>query len=229
VWLIVVGGLPKVAAVVFDFDGTLVDESKIFEEAMVVACKAVGLETPKRRMVKMLARQHPDIYLKHLFPSDLANRKDLVKQFMEAFTEAYDLDRHRHAKLTKHAKPLLKALKAGGVKVGLISRRTTLWYAIHEILALFSISQMVDKVVTCKEAETKREQLRLCLKGLGVEPSASSIVGDTVEDIYAGKEVGCITIAYTKGFGTLYELLTAESDYLIADLIDVLTIVASIE
>ena len=45
-WLIVVGGLPKVAAVVFDFDGTLVDESKIFEEAMVVACKAVGLEPP---------------------------------------------------------------------------------------------------------------------------------------------------------------------------------------
>jgi len=70
VWSIAVSGLSRVAAVVLDFDGTLVDESKIFEEAMVAACKAVGLEPPNRRMVKILARQHPDTYLKHLIPSD---------------------------------------------------------------------------------------------------------------------------------------------------------------
>ena len=58
--------MPRIAAVVFDFYGTLIDESKIFEEAMVAACKAVGLKTPNRRRVKILARQHPDIYLKHL-------------------------------------------------------------------------------------------------------------------------------------------------------------------
>jgi len=215
------------AAVVFDFDGTLIDESKIFEEAIVVACKAVGLKPPNRRRVEILAKQHPDIYLKHLIPFDVANREDLVKRFMEAFTEAYDSDRHRHAKLTKHVKPLLRALKASGIKVGLVSRRTTLWYAIPEILSLFSISKMVDMVVTCKEAETKKEQLKLCLKGLDVRPSASSIVGDTAEDILAGKVLGCVTIAYTKGFGTLSDLLTAEPDYLIADLTDVLKIVAS--
>jgi phosphoglycolate phosphatase len=224
-----VSGLSRVAAVVFDFDGTLVDESKIFEEAMVAACKVVGLEPPNRRMVKILARQHPDTYLKHLIPSDSEDREDLVKRFMKAFKEAYDSNRHRHAKLATHAKPLLRALKACGVKVGLISRRTTLWYAIPEILSLFSISGMVDMLVTCKEAETKKEQLRLCLKGLEVKPSASLLVGDTVEDILAGKAVGCTTIAYTKGFGALGELLTAEPDYLIADLIDILKIVALIE
>jgi len=219
--------LPKIAAVVFDFDGTLIDESKIFEEAIVSACKTVGLEPPNRRRVKMLARQHPDIYLKQLIPSDMVNREDLLKRFMKAFTNAYDSDRHKHAVLTKHARPLLRALKARGVKVGLVSRRITLWYAIPEILSLFSISHLIDRIVTCNEAKTKKEQLTLCLEGLGVKPSASSIVGDSGEDILAGKAVGCITIAYTKGFGTLSELLTAEPDYLIADLIDVLKIVAS--
>jgi beta-phosphoglucomutase-like phosphatase (HAD superfamily) len=45
---------------VFDFDDTLVDESKIFEEAVVVVCKAIELEPPNRRMVKILATQHPE-------------------------------------------------------------------------------------------------------------------------------------------------------------------------
>ncbi|NHV97610.1 MAG: HAD family hydrolase [Thaumarchaeota archaeon] len=217
----------SIAAVVFDFDGTLVDESRSFEEALAAACRDVGLKPPNRMKVKTLARQHPDIYLKHLIPSEVASREDLAKRFMEAFTKAYDSDGHKHAKLTKHAKPLLRALKACGVKVGLVSRRTTLWYAIPEILALFSISHLVDRVVTCREAETKKEQLTLCLRRLDVEPSVSSMVGDTAEDILAGKAVGCITIAYSKGFGELSDLLAAEPDYLIADLIDVLRIVAS--
>jgi len=218
--------LPRVAAVVFDFDGTLIDESKIFEEAIVAACKTVGLKPPNRRGLKILAKQHPDTYLMQLIPPNAANREDLVKRFMEAFNEAYASDKHRHAKLNEHAKPLLKALKERGVKVGLVSRRTTLWYAIPEILTIFSISHLVDTLVTCKEAETKVKQLTLCLERLGVKPSATSIVGDTAEDILAGKALGCITIAYTRGFGTLSDLLTAEPDYLIADLIDVLKIVS---
>lgn len=221
--------MPKIAAVVFDFDGTLVDESRIFEEAIVAACKEVGPKPPNRRRVKVLARQHPDIYLKHIIPSGMADRKEVVEGFMKAFTEAYELDAHKHAKLTRHAKPLLRALKMSGVKVGLITRRTTLWHALPEILHLFSISQMVDKVVTCREAETKEEQLKLCLKDLGVKPSGASIVGDAAEDILAGEAVGCLTIAYTKGFGTLSELLSAQPDYLITDLMDILNIVASIK
>ena len=39
--------------------------------------------------------------------------------------------------------------------------------------------------------------------------------------------MGCITVAFTKGFGTVSDLLTAEPDYLIDDLIDVLKVVAS--
>jgi len=219
--------LPRCDAVVFDFDGTLVDESKIFERALVAACEALSIKPPNRRRLRFLAKQHPDNYLKHFFFPDAPNRSEAIQRFMEAFTEAYNLDRHRHANLTRHAKPLLRALKIAGLKVGLVTRRTTLCHAVPEILQHFSISQMIDKVVTYMEAKTKQEQLRLCLSGLGVKPSASSIVGDTAEDIYAGRALGCLTIAYTKGFGTLSDLLKAEPDYLIADLIDILQILAS--
>jgi phosphoglycolate phosphatase-like HAD superfamily hydrolase len=219
--------LPKFDAIVFDFDGTLVDESKVFEKALLAACEALGIKPPNRRRRKFLAKQHPDTYLKHLLSPEALNRSETVQRFMEAFTEAYDLDRHRHANLNRHAKPLLRALKIAGLKVGLVTRRTTLWRAVPEILHLFSISQMIDKVVTYREAETKPEQLKLCLSSLGVKPSASTIVGDTAEDIFAGRALGCLTIAYTKGFGTLSDLLKAEPDYLIADLMDILHILAS--
>lgn len=221
--------MAKIAAVVFDFDGTLVDESRIFEKALVDACRAVGFEPPRRGEVKRLARQHPDIYVKRLIPESVADRKKVVEKFLNAFTESYNMDRHKQARLVKHSKPLLRVLKMSGLKVGLVTRRVTLWQAVPEILQRFSISALVDRVVTYAEAESKQEQLKLCLKDLGVKPPASSVVGDTAEDILAGRAVGCLTIAYTKGFGSRCEILRAEPDYVIADLIDVLHILASIK
>ncbi|MEM2883889.1 MAG: HAD family hydrolase [Nitrososphaerales archaeon] len=221
--------MPNIAAVVFDFDGTLVDESKIFEQSLIYACKAVGFTLLGKGEIKRLAKQHPDIYLQRVIPNDIADRNKLVERFLKSFTEAYERNGHKQAKLVKHAKPLLRALKMSGVKVGLITRRITLWRAVPEILQMFSISTLVDRVVTCREAESKVEQLRICLKDLQVKASASSVVGDTAEDIYAGKAVGCLTIAYTKGFGSKIEILRAEPDYLVADLIDVLQILASIK
>ncbi len=221
--------MTRIAAVIFDFDGTLVDESKVFEQALIYACKAVGFIPPGKMEVKRLARQHPDVYLRRIIPEDVVNRSRVVESFLKAFTEAYDLDGHKQARLVKHAKPLLRALKMSGVKVGLITRRITLWQAVPEILQIFSISSMVDRVVTYREAETKLEQLKICLRDLEVKASTSSIVGDTAEDILAGKAVGCVTIAYTKGFGCRSEILSAEPDYLIADLIDVLQIITSVK
>ncbi|MFN3622160.1 MAG: HAD family hydrolase, partial [Nitrososphaerales archaeon] len=171
--------------------------------------------------------QHPDIYLQRIIPKEIADRDKIVERFLKAFTELYEMGGHKQARLVKHAKPLLRALKIAGLKVGVITRRITLWRAVPEILQMFSISTMVDRVVTCREAETKVGQLKICLKDLQVKASASSVVGDTAEDIYAGKAVGCLTIAYTKGFGSRCDILRAEPDYLIADLIDVLQILAS--
>ena len=63
---------------------------------------------------------------------------------------------------------------------------------------------------------SKSAMLKLALKKFGIEPASAAMVGDTPEDVMAGKGVGAYTVACGWGYAALGELRKARPDVIIS-------------
>ena len=75
---------------------------------------------------------------------------------------------------------------------------------------------------------SKKDKLKAFIKAHNFLPTETLIIGDTIEEIEIGKELGIITIAITQGNTSTPRLKTAKPDYLISDLKQVIDIIKKI-
>jgi phosphoglycolate phosphatase len=113
--------------------------------------------------------------------------------------------------LSPGAKEILPLLKEMGLKIGIVTGRTTTgdlkWIELNKL----NIADYIESMVTAADAPRKPspEGVFICAAELGLDPTECVMVGDSQSDISTGKAAGSMTVAIPSGVAR-EELLAEE-------------------
>lgn len=203
-------------AVLFDWDGTLIDSGDILLQCWhLVTTEVLGApfpitETDRR---KFLSMRGSDSF--PLLSDDPAVVARLDSGFTDAYLELASIHVRPHA--TSHT--LLRALRSQGIPVGLVTSKTQ--QRLNCDLDVCHMNGLFDVIVTGDDVATAKpdpEGVNAALASLGASAEASWMVGDGPVDVRAGQAGGLRTAGVSHGLHSAEEILSANPDVLVADL-----------
>ncbi len=201
-------------AVLFDFDGTLVDTTDMIYQGMHHATEEVlGREIPRDTLMANVGQP-------------LASQMEaLDPEHAETLLESYRVfHNENHDALIKEfpgVSEALARLSSAGVKIGVVTSklRASVEMALHRFPALRG---SIDQFVAMEDTTEHKPRPAPLLKGLeylgGVPEEEAVYVGDSPYDIAAAKAAGMRNIAVSWGAFSEDTLRAAEPDHLVPDL-----------
>jgi HAD superfamily hydrolase (TIGR01509 family) len=203
-------------AVLFDWDGTLIDSGDILLQCWhAVTTLVLGEPFPiteaDRR--KFLSMRGADSF--PLLSDDPAVVARLENEFTDAYLELASL--HIQPQPTSHS--LLRSLRSQGIAVGLVTSKTR--QRLNCDLDVCEMNNLFDVIVTGDDVSAAKpdpEGVNAALSTLGASAETSWMVGDGPVDVLAGRAGGLRTAGISHGLHTSEELINAHPDVLVADL-----------
>ena len=180
----------KVNAILFDLDGVLVDSFETWSYVFNDTLRHFGLKTLSRK----------DFIKEFGAPIESDVRKYFKGKTINEVEQVYNLkfrNRIKHVKLFPQSKKILEKLKNKKIKLGLITNSTR--FITLTILNYFNLKKYFEVVVTMDDVKRRKPAPDMILKAcktLKVRPENTILVGDTMNDIIAGRRAGCVTVGY---------------------------------
>jgi len=224
------------SAFLFDLDGTILNSRKPFIIAYNRALAKRGLSPlPSNEDSAIKILRNP---VESIFPVLLGPKRCQDDAFVESFVddlkEAYGDVYLGNTSLSPNVCETLTRLREAGNKIGIVTSRLSFADYIVPSLNSLGVGKLVDIVVTSKDVSCTKPSPDPYLLGaekLGKAPRECVVVGDSPEDVVAGKAAGMFTVAYTNGFYTFDELAKNSADVVIDDLVKLLPLwtISSVE
>ncbi|MDD5207541.1 MAG: HAD family hydrolase [Desulfobacterales bacterium] len=219
------------SAFLFDLDGTILNSKKPFIIAYNRALAKHGLPPlPSNEDSAIRILRNPvELIFPELFGADRCGDVTFIEAFVEDLKEAYGEVYIGNTSLCPNACKAMVHLKDSGNKIGIVTSRLSFVDYILPSLNSLGVGKLVDVIVSSKDVTYTKpspDPYLLGAKKLGKSPSECVVVGDSPEDILAGKAAGMFTVAYTNGFYTLDELAKNDADVIIDDLAKLLPLKA---
>lgn len=175
--------------ILFDFDGTLVPSLELWLRAFQYAIAQYGREIPEQTIIdRFYYRDYSDVCAEFGFPS----ADELRDHVHDGLTIAY-----QSAELFDGARELLGAVKAAGMKTGLVTSSPRL--QVSTALSLLGIDGAFDTIVTGDDIVNYKphpEPVLLALSRLEETPDGALFVGDYIFDVLAGNAAGVTTALF---------------------------------
>lgn len=207
----------KFEAVLFDFDGTLVDSSEGIFKSLKFAFKADEREIPSDEDLRKFIG--PPIYNSF---KDLYNYEDdKIEWMINKYRERYSTVGYKESVFYKGIPELLKTLKDNGIKVATASSKPK--YFINKIFEENNLLGYIDYIGGTDFDEVKLGSgktgiLLNAMEKLGVTDKSKVImVGDRKFDIDGAKGAGIETIAVLYGFGSREEFEKHGAEFIVED------------
>lgn len=187
-----------IQAVVFDWDGTLMDSKSALLASYHEATTAVlGAPFPVEhedveQIVQLRAKESFSIIAK----GDQA----VYDQVAEAFHEAYKANAEKTQPFPGTME-MLRALREAGVKIGIATSKARMRMDLEGVRT--GINDLVDFAITGDDvtnAKPDPEAVASAIEGLGVDPARTLYVGDGPNDVIAGRGANAITVGVSFGF-----------------------------
>lgn len=214
----------RVAAVVFDLDGTLIESIHVSFIVLNTALERVGLPPVAWEEVLDTARKgHFDWNI--LLPGkDETRERELLLEARKIIGQIQPEILRREVRLIQGAVETLKILRAGGLRIGLVTatRRMYLEGKLH-CLKEAGVAHWFEVILTTDDVTRRKpypEPLIECGQKMGLHPEKMVYVGDTWVDIRAGKTAGTKTIGVLTGLDDYDALLAEEPDAIIESVRD---------
>ena len=183
--------MAAITTVLFDLDGTLIDSIELIRQSFRHTIRThygkepeenawlSGLGTPLRTQFRV-------------FTDDPGKIEALMATYRE-YNNA-----HHDAMIKEYpgAKEAVLALKARGIKLGIVTSKLT--KGAHRGLARGGFTGLFDVVVGADDVTVHKPEaapVLFALEKLGVKPDAAVMVGDSPHDITAGHRAGARTAA----------------------------------
>lgn len=200
-------------AVLFDWDGTLVDSRQTVVEAYRQASsEALGLHFPATPAEEeSVLTGHSRVSLTAVAPDPEA-----LERVLTALAAAYL--QVTPALAFPGAPELLNELKGGGVAVGIVTSKIRSSFE-HDAEALGLIDR-IDVAISGDDGYPPKPDpapVLACLEALGIASADAVFVGDGPDDVTAGRAAGVRTVAALHGFAP-QTVLGASPDRTIASL-----------
>ena len=178
-------------ALISDLDGT-------------IANLDIDWEALRRRVRALLNTDHP---LKPLGASIPEAARGDPRMIEEAFkiVERAELEAAMNAVHDEATVQVFSRLKRWNVKIAVVTMQAM--RSAETALLRIGVRGYVDVLITRDHSLSRREQLELALKRLGVDRGRAVFVGDTVYDLKAGREAGLYTLIIGRDISNISELL----------------------
>ncbi|MCX8183009.1 MAG: HAD family hydrolase [Crenarchaeota archaeon] len=214
----------KVRAVLFDLDGTLVETFEAFHIMVNDILRRFNM--PERsfsenaRLVGKTSRTIAETIAKEtgLNMSSEELSTIMVGEWIYTYMP-------RYGKLYPDALETLRELKKRGYLLGVVSNTSR--DELPNYLNIFRIRGFFDVTVSAGDSEKPKpapDPVIKAVETLGVKPEEAVMIGDRPEDVEAGKAAGVYTIAVLRSIRPRAELETAQPDFIITSLSEILTL-----
>jgi pyrophosphatase PpaX len=202
------------SAVLFDFDGTLVDTTEMIHQSMKHATSSVlGREDiPRETLLANVGRPLP----RQMELIDAENAELLLEAYRSHHEQHHDTLIGEFPGVEES----LARLGSAGIKVAVVTskRRLSVEMALKNFPALRNV---VDRFVTLEDTTEHKpnpEPLFRALELLGVPKERAAYVGDSPFDVEAAKAAGLASVAVSWGAFSEDRLREAEPDHLVTDI-----------
>ncbi|MCC7017491.1 MAG: phosphoglycolate phosphatase [Rhodospirillales bacterium] len=190
-------------AVVFDFDGTLVDSAPDLAAALNRLLAQEGYPPIALNDVQMMIGDGvPKLVERGFAARDRALTETERNEFARRFVADYEPNATVATRPFPDAVETLAELKSAGLALGVCTNKPEA--ATHEILAAFGMDAFFAAVVGGDTVPGARKpdpaMLRETLRRLGTKPSAAVAVGDSPNDVAAARAAGLPIVAVAFGY-----------------------------
>ncbi len=209
--------------IIFDYDGTVVLSFSVFKESLRELLRKLRLEQAFRENeLEYMAKSAPKTWLPKLLSKIPSNRKPKPEAVLETFKEIYSKIHLNLIKAVPNVHDVLRKLKGKGYMLALTTGRVLVSDFVPIELKHLKLDNLFDLVYVPNRPD-KLKTVKEIIERLSVEDAV--IVGDSVDDIKAGKALSLKTIAVLYGFTSKEELLKHKPDYTINKIDELLTII----
>lgn len=206
-------------AILFDFDGTLIDTNDLIIQSYKYALKKhlnMTVETSS------IVQYFGEPLITTLKRYDNERTEELVKIY-RTFNET------KHDELVKPISGVLEGilkLKSMGVKLGIVTSKRMV--QVKRGLEILGLSGVFDCIITPEDTvkhKPEGEPALKCCQCIGVLPEEAIFVGDSHYDILCGKNAGCKTCLVSYSVLSMENLMKYNPDYVIDKIIDITHII----
>ena len=209
--------MERYQAIIFDFNGVVVDDLRILETAYLQAARELGFPLSSKTARDYIA--YAPEQKRAFYFGDISDQQweELVRTQTRFYFELAD----KTDLVIPHVREILYSLSKS-YTLALISNTPREYFdriCPQDLAALFKETMLGDEV---EEPKPSPEPLIAMLKRLGLRKEQCCYVGDSVLDIEMSKSVGIFAFAVATGANSIEELKRAGAD-------DVLTSLGELE
>lgn len=196
--------------IIFDLDGTLVDSLDDLTTATNRMLRHFGRDELVPQQVRQLVGQGARRLVERALPGAAPAEVEEGLRIFLSYNEAHIADRTRPYPGVVASLPVL----GEGRQLAVISNKNVAH--CRKLLGVLGIADHFAEVLGADSLPVRKpspEPLLKLMRDCGMTPDETVMVGDSINDIAAGRGAGVVTIGCTYGYGGLEEL--AEADYLV--------------
>ena len=186
----------KLLAVIFDLDGTVLDNEDEYGIAFKEMLSKLGKKTDSEFTHTQGIGMEEN--WKKLIPKYKIKTKKSTKELSKETQKAY-LKMLSRVTLKEGVRGFIKDLKDSGIFVALATSNT--WPTVEKVFDTLSLEGVFDTMTTGEEAKLKKpnpEIFLLTAQKLGVDPEDCLVIEDTEAGIKAAKDAGMKVIAIAR-------------------------------
>ena len=202
--------MPRIRAVLFDIDGTLLDT----RDAWIAAFDAGLAAIPRTAIPGSVAAQWIGTPIEVIYAERCGLSDDDLANAVRAFQQVEAESVRQGMRPYPRVREMLASLGAWKLAAVTNKRHDTTVEAltVAGLRAFFEVILGGDSVPRKKPAP---DPILKAAEVLGVSPAECAVVGDTENDVRAAKQAGARSIGVTWGYGTRGRLEAAGVDHLI--------------
>lgn len=207
----------KYKAVVFDWDGTLVDSAMRIVESMQCAAQEHGLPSKTAYEIKQIIGLGLPEAIVELWP-ELSIEDEAVTIMASLYGKHYHSEDRVEMVMFDHALELLSLIKEMGLKVAVATGKGR--NGLNGALEQFELAHMFDDTRCADETLSKPHPLMLneLSDSLAVSVDEMLMIGDTQFDLDMAHNAGMDSVGITHGAHEAEKLLLSRPMHMVANL-----------
>jgi phosphoglycolate phosphatase len=214
----------KISALIFDFDGTLIDSKKDVFKSLMHAFSVCGIPINPPDAAIIMQKQLSDA-IQYAVPDISTEKRAAIS---EAYKKHYDASEYPNTTLMPGARDLLETCARRSIPCFIVSNKRQ--FPVLRIIESFNLRGYFAAIYNPDTFDgkffSKSQLLAYALKEQRLNRRTTAYIGDMEADILTARENGMISIAVTNGYGADAAKATSP-DFVVKDLSEMLGIISS--